>query len=128
MPRTARIVLVALLMLLFAGVAVDRSIYDVTSPGTIPFHVLLRKGYSVVVFVLGGASLAWAAGLRPRFAALCVLLFSLAIEIAQRWHGSTESFGSNVLDTLLGGIGGYIGAALVPRRKGPKTNGLHFRD
>ena len=93
--------------------ALSNDVYEATSPAVIPFHVLLRKTYSVGAFALVGflalrSRLPWPASLPA--AALAVGLYSAAIELGQYLTGVREGLLSNGIDVACGAIGGALGA------------------
>lgn len=101
----------------FFAIALSPEVYSVTSPYELPFHVLLRKIYSVVAFALVGLSWAWAwpgpRGARIRVTALAIAAFSGAIEIGQKITEGHEALVWNAVDVACGGIGGALGALAV---------------
>lgn len=103
----------ALLAVGFFFIALNGDIYNLTSPPTLTWHVLLRKSYSIVAFTLVGAAFVWASGVSMLTAALVVAAYSGAIEIAQHYVFPGEPLGWNVIDVICGGIGGVLGA-LIP--------------
>jgi len=123
---TQRRRLFALLLVLAAilfAVALSRSAYDLTSPDTLPFHLFVRKAYSIVAFAILGylfGEMRAEAGrpVRPLVGGGVVGLFSLCIEIAQHFAGSQEGHRSNLADVEFGIIGGAIGAAIALVRRG----------
>jgi len=97
--------------------AVSAEVYDLTSPAFLPWHVALRKGYSVVAFsVLGYAVRRAFAEHRMRRAPLLTIVgltaFSAMIELAQAAGGVREGLAWNALDVACGALGGSVGAAL----------------
>jgi hypothetical protein len=97
----------------FFIVALNGDIYNLTSPPTWSWHVVLRKSYSIVAFALVGGSLVWASGASLRTAAVFVAVYSGAIEVAQHILFGVEPFYWNVIDVICGAIGGALGA-LIP--------------
>jgi hypothetical protein len=96
----------------FFAVALSDAVYELTSPLTLSWHVLLRKTYSIGAFALVGALLTWALPARtrrPLRIAAAIALYSALIEVGQRVSGSRESFTWNVIDVMCGAIGGYLG-------------------
>jgi len=94
-------------------IATSDVVYEITSPGELSFHVLLRKAYSIAAFALVGfmADRALGPSARPVLrGALLVGAYSAAIEVAQAWLGSKEGLAWNVFDTLCGVVGGALGA------------------
>lgn len=107
-----RLLLLACSAVLFA-MALSNGVYETTSPAFIPFHVLLRKAYSIVAFALLGylalrSRLRWPASLPATVVALA--LYSAAIELGQYLTGVREGLLSNGIDILCGAIGGGVGA------------------
>jgi hypothetical protein len=101
----------------FFALALSDSVYDVTSPGTMPHHVIVRKLYSLVCFSLLG--LLFSRSLAPSGlartvarAALVVGAYSTLVENSQHFMGSTESLKWNAVDIALGAIGGGLGGAV----------------
>ena len=105
---------------LWAGTA--REVYQATSPHSLIGHVWLRKLYSVIAFTIVG----WitAHGLRKFSYAnriflggLLVASYSALIEVAQKLHGSTESWRWNLFDIGCGLLGGLVGALIYRNPK-----------
>ncbi len=99
----------------FSWAATDREVYETTSPHTLVAYVWFRKAYSVVAFAIVGAIVArW----MPRASAIARILcsgavvgaYSALIEVAQKLHGSTESWRWNIFDIACGIVGGFAGA------------------
>jgi len=108
---------------LFLALAISRSVYDLTSPGNWPLHLLARKLYSIVAFAIIGYFFGETAAesgspARPLVAGGAIGLYSLCIEVAQHFVGSHEGFRSNVADVAAGIIGGAIGGAIALIRRG----------
>lgn len=99
--------------MVFAAVSGD--VYEATSPSSVPHHVILRKLWSLAAFCAAGFILPQKGSPWKRVArgGLWIALFSTAIEIAQRIHGSGESLAWNAFDVGCGGAGGAAGAALA---------------
>jgi len=98
--------------------ALSSEVYDLTSPPAFEWHMLLRKAYSIVAFVLVGYLLRRAFAERarrlpPAACALAVALYSGVIEIGQALVGSHEGLAWNAVDLACGGIGGLL-ASLIP--------------
>jgi predicted membrane-bound mannosyltransferase len=92
--------------------AISNEVYDVTSPPSLSFHVLLRKVYSIAAFALVGftADKALGASAAPAIrGALLVAAYSGMIEIVQAARGSHEGVAWNVVDVLCGAAGGWLG-------------------
>jgi hypothetical protein len=92
--------------------ATSETVYELTSPPDLSWHVLLRKAYSIGAFALVGFTTDKALGpsARPALrAALVVAAYSGAIEIAQAWGGSHEGLRWNAFDVLCGAVGGWLG-------------------
>jgi len=100
------------LAIAFFLIAASHEIYLTTSPIEIPWHVALRKAYSIVAFALVGYAFRRALETSGKPVVVpCVAglaLYSAAIEVAQGLHGSAEGFGWNVIDTLCGMVGGAV--------------------
>jgi hypothetical protein len=96
--------------------ALSNEVYVATSPPAIPWHVLLRKVYSVGAFALVGYLFGRSrrelgrGATSPAFGALVVALYSAAIEVGQYLVGAREGLTSNLLDVACGALGGAIGA------------------
>ena len=114
-PRTVglwRSALIAAAIILYA-VALSNQAYEATSPGWLPWHVLLRKTYSIGAFALLGFLLnrSRLRGFESVWAgAVAIGLYSTAIEIGQYVEGVREGLASNAFDVLCGVIGGALGA------------------
>jgi VanZ family protein len=97
-------------------IALRGDVYDLTSPPQFPWHVLLRKAYSVVAFAIVGWGYAnLRRGVSWIDAALAIALYSGAIEIAQ-WFVGNEPLRWNLFDVACGALGGALGAAVFIRR------------
>jgi hypothetical protein len=99
-------------------VALSNEVYDLTSPPAFSWHVLLRKGYSVVAFALVGYLLRRSFAererrLSPAACALAIAIYSAIIEIGQALVGSHEGLVWNAVDVACGGAGGLL-ASFVP--------------
>jgi hypothetical protein len=107
-----RLLLAACSAVLFA-VALSNRAYELTSPSTLPWHVLLRKAYSIGAFAVIGFLIARSRlrGFRGggSIAAL-VGLYSAAIEVGQYLTGVREGLLSNAFDVVCGLIGGALGS------------------
>lgn len=116
-PVVWRWALAACAVLLYA-VALSNQAYEATSPSSLSFHVLLRKGYSIGAFALIGflAARSRVKGIRGWIpVAIAIALYSTAIEIGQYAEGVREGLLSNGIDIACGFVGGAIGA-LVERQ------------
>jgi hypothetical protein len=92
--------------------ATSDEVYDLTSPPSLSWHVLLRKGYSIAAFALVGFSFDKALGTTARpiaRGAWLVGTYSAAIEIVQAIMGSKEGLGWNAIDITCGAVGGSLG-------------------
>jgi hypothetical protein len=101
--------------------ALSGDLYDLTSPPVLSWHILLRKAYSIVAFVLVGYLLRRAFAerarrLSPAACALAVALYSAAIEIGQAFVGSHEGLAWNAVDVACGAIGGLLASAIPASR------------
>ena len=107
-----RIIGAVLAAVLFA-MAMSGALYEATSPTDLPWHVLLRKLYSIVAFALVAAVIRF--GWRFSITRVTVILaaYSTAIEIGQMFAGSHEGLFSNAIDIVCGAIGGYLGATMA---------------
>jgi hypothetical protein len=95
------------------AIAVSHSVYDITSPVWLSWHVVLRKFYSIVAFTIVGFCLrrALVENGRERLVASCILgvgAYSALIEVLQFFYGSHEGLGWNTFDTLCGALGGAL--------------------
>lgn len=108
-----RWILFAVVGAAFFWAALSNDVYNLTSPPTLSWHVVLRKLYSVVAFALVGAAFAWAAGASVRTTAVVIALYSGLIEVAQHLAFNNEPWGWNVVDIACGGLGGALGP-LIP--------------
>ena len=101
--------------------ALSNSVYEVTSPFWLSWHVVLRKTYSIGAFALVGYLFRRAFvenGFDPPTATLIVVvaLYSAGIEVGQFIHGSHEGLIWNAFDIACGAIGGAV-ASLLPERR-----------
>jgi len=101
----------------FFALALSDSVYDATSPDTLPHHVIVRKLYSLVCFVLLGLLFGRSLGRSDSLrciarAAIAIGAYSALVEIGQRFAGSHESLKWNAVDIALGIIGGAIGGTI----------------
>ncbi len=90
--------------------------YQLTSPASLSWHVLLRKGYSIVAFTLVGylSRRALLESGRTRFVLPCIIglaLYSALIELCQKLLGSSEGLGWNAFDIGCGAVGGSLAVA-----------------
>jgi hypothetical protein len=98
------------------AIALSKAAYELTSPVSLSWHVLLRKSYSIVAFTLVGYLLRRAlrehhrdnAGFTILTCIVGVAAYSAAIEVGQYFCGSTEGLGWNTVDTFCGAIGGTL--------------------
>jgi hypothetical protein len=97
----------------FFFIALSNEVYNLTSPPTLSWHVLLRKALSIVAFAVVGGAFVWASGASLRRSALVIALYSGAIEIAQHFVDGPEPYVFNAVDVLCGALGGALGA-LIP--------------
>lgn len=135
--RFAKIVLALVVAVVFFIFALSGEVYHETSPAHVAttlfgsgvgrygdplglsLHVVLRKLYSIVAFALVGlcAELALPRSARPALRmTLLVAAYSAAIEYGQFLHGSKEGLVWNAIDTVCGGIGGWIAGRFTPAR------------
>ncbi|MFN2461476.1 MAG: hypothetical protein ABR591_12450 [Candidatus Velthaea sp.] len=111
-----------LLVLALAGglfaLALSNEAYDLTSPPSLTYHVLLRKIYSIGAFTLVGAALLWAWSPPPRrallLAAACIAAYSGLIETGQKIADGSESLAWNLIDVACGAAGGALAALVSP--------------
>jgi hypothetical protein len=98
-------------------IGISSEIYEVASPPSLTYHVLLRKVESVVAFAVVALALAWS--LRRRQRRLGVILvvalaaYSALIEVVQRLMGSHETNWESLLDVACGALGGYIATVVI---------------
>lgn len=117
-------ILAALLLL----AAVNNRVYEVTSPTSFDYHVILRKFYSIVAFAAVGYPIARARALSGQSASPLVMggivaAYSAIIEVLQFvLDPPYEGFVSNVLDVAYGLAGGAFAAWLAARVKWPASS------
>ncbi len=109
-PWSIAATVVALVLL---AVAVSHSVYDITSPVWLSWHIVLRKFYSLVAFALVGFCLrrALVENGRRNVVLPCILwvaAYSATIEVLQFAYGSHEGLGWNAFDTFCGALGGAL--------------------
>jgi hypothetical protein len=109
-PWTIAATVVALILL---AVAVSHSVYDITSPVWLSWHIVLRKFYSIVAFTFVGFCLrrALVENGRTKIVVPCILwlgAYSAMIEVLQFAYGSHEGLGWNAFDTCCGALGGAL--------------------
>jgi hypothetical protein len=96
-------------------------VYDVTSPPSFSWHVLLRKSYSIAAFALVGFTADKALGPNARAAlrgAVLVALYSAAIEVVLAFHSHEGPFW-NAVDVVCGAAGGWLGVVAGRIRRLP---------
>jgi hypothetical protein len=103
----------AVLAVGFFVVANNGDVYNLTSPPSLTWHVLLRKIYSIVAFTIIGVSFIWASGASLRSSVVVVALYSAVIELGQHFTYGKEPFSWNVIDVICGAAGGAI-AGVIP--------------
>ncbi len=101
--------------------ALRNDFYHLTSPTALPWHVALRKAYSIVAFAVVGylARRALLENGREQVVVPCIIgvaIYSALIEVGQALLGSKEGFGWNIGDTLCGAVGGGLAVADRLRR------------
>jgi hypothetical protein len=111
--------------------ALSNAVYELTSPVSLSWHVLLRKTYSIGAFALvgylaGRAAPEWRRRAGPGALALLVAAYSAAIEIGQAFEGSREGLVWNAIDVACGAAGGYLGG-LALRLTPPRAPGRRPR-
>jgi hypothetical protein len=105
--------------------AINNKVYEVTSPTSFDYHVILRKIYSIVAFAMVGYPVARARALAGRSASPLVIGaivagYSALIEVLQFvLDPPYEGFVSNVLDVAYGLAGGAFAAWVASRVKWP---------
>jgi len=110
--------------LAFLALAISHSVYDLTSPAWLSWHIVLRKAYSIVAFAIVAFFVRMAARERGGTAsiagvALTLAAYSAAIELGQYLHGSREGLSWNAVDVVCGAIGGLVACAVpLPKRNG----------
>ena len=108
--------------------ALSDQFYELTSPSSLSWHVVLRKGYSIVAFTLVGYLGRRALIENGRHAVVLpciagVALYSALIEVGQALLGSREGLGWNAIDVACGAAGGFLsvldrfGATRSPRKE-----------
>ncbi len=95
------------------ALALRDDFYHLTSPTALPWHVALRKLYSIVAFAVVGylARRALIENGRDRVVVPCIVgvaVYSALIEVGQYLLGSKEALGWNAIDTLCGAVGGAL--------------------
>jgi hypothetical protein len=99
------------------AISISGSAYELTTPVTMPHHVLLRKIYAIGAFALLGFALE-RSNLRRAHgvlaAAIAIAVYSYVIEIGQIVLAhSTETFAQHAFDVASGLGGGALGAFLA---------------
>lgn len=117
----------------FFALALSDVVYEVTSPGSSPEHVIVRKLYSVACFAVLGyffSRIVARASMPVSIlrTAVVIALYSAAVEIGQHMTGSHESLKWNAVDVALGFIGGALGGALAPLRWRRRSTGADAED
>jgi hypothetical protein len=117
----------------FFALALSDVVYEVTSPGSSPAHVIVRKLYSLACFAVLGYFFSRVVARAPVLAsslraAVVVALYSAVVEIGQHMTGSHESLKWNAVDVALGFIGGAIGGVLAPLRWRQRSAGAEAKD
>ncbi len=117
-PIAALLVVLAI----FYALAVSRDVYEATTPAGIPWHVLLRKVYSVIAFALIGGTAIWALRIRSAWPYVFgVAAYSGAIEVGQYVAGAREGLDWNAFDVACGALGGALAATIRARRGTERT-------
>jgi len=102
------------------AISLSGPMYDLTTPVTLPHHVVLRKIYALLAFALLGFVLERSKLRRVHgvlAAAIVIAGYSWAIEIGQTFIShSTETLASHVFDVASGFVGGALGAFGARRR------------
>ncbi len=116
---------VAIMCVLYV-LALRNDFYHLTSPTALPWHVALRKAYSIVAFAVVGylARRALLENGREQVVVPCIIavaIYSALIEVGQALLGSKEGFGWNIGDTLCGAVGGGLAVADRLRRSSRDT-------
>ncbi len=125
---TAAVIVACVLYVL----ALRDDFYHLTSPATLPWHIALRKTYSIVAFTVVGYLVRRALlEHRLRHVVLgCIVgvaFYSALIEVGQYLLGSKEGLGWNIGDTLCGAVGGACAVGdrfLSVRRRARARNRL----
>jgi hypothetical protein len=114
--RAWRIFLAVAAAVLYAA-SMSGSVYEATSPATLPLHELLRKTYAVLAFALLGFALERSNLRRVHGilgAGIALGVYSYAIELGQIVIAhSTETFAEHSFDVASGLVGGALGAFLA---------------
>ncbi|MBV8689349.1 MAG: hypothetical protein JOZ59_04505 [Candidatus Eremiobacteraeota bacterium] len=105
----------------FFWAATAGEVYEATSPQTLIAHIWFRKLYSIIAFAIVGWIVARVLHAVPQarravMSAAFVGAYSALIEIAQKIHGSTESWRWNLFDIGCGVLGGLVGALVYRDR------------
>ncbi len=111
--RTRRWIIFAVAAIGFFIIALNGEIYNLTSPPSLSWHVVLRKSYSIVAFALVGAAYTWASGASIVTTALVVAFYSGLIEVGQKVTYHHEPLLWNAIDVVFGAVGGALGP-LIP--------------
>lgn len=96
--------------------AISSDVYEVASPRSLTYHILLRKVESVAAFSVVALALAWCLGPRRRLGTILVgglAAYSALIEVAQRLMGSHETNWESLFDVACGALGGLIVAVAI---------------
>ncbi len=98
--------------------ALRTDVYVATSPPALPWHVFVRKVYSVIAFtgvayLFGRSREERGHGTPPGLAVAVLALYSTAIEIGQFLLGSHEGIWWNLIDIGCGALGGILGVAAL---------------
>jgi hypothetical protein len=112
------------------AISINGPAYDLTTPVSMPHHVLLRKIYAVLAFALLGflferSSLRRAHGVVA--AGIAIGIYSYAIELGQIFiDHANETFAEHGFDVASGLAGGALGAFIAllisaPRMRGRRT-------
>ncbi len=111
--------LFALAAVAFFGISISPGIDEVTAPGTFALHMLLRKTYSVLAFLVLGYLLVWShkrtSTVSLVFSGVAIATFSAIIEYFQYVTGAHEGRVWNAADVLMGLFGGMLGALFYAR-------------
>jgi hypothetical protein len=110
------------LAIVFFALAVSNEVYELTSPPSLSWHILLRKLYSIAAFSVLGYAVRRAFDEQgvtrsPLATVLAVAGYSALIEFAQAAEGSQEGLLWNAIDVACGVIGGAIGDLAVRLRR-----------
>jgi hypothetical protein len=115
----------AVVAVVMLAAAVNNSVYELTSPPSLDYYVVLRKCYSVIAFAAVGYPVARArraegASATPLVIGGIIAGYSAVIEILQYFMDPPyEGLLSNAFDVFCGLAGGWIAALVARPRRSP---------